>query len=112
MDSWKSFQVMWRLFKANTDASEEECSLQLIQCCDKKFLGQLFRADYRILSKPEIEQLNAIRKLAVGPVAMNTAHSEAPKTPQKSRPLSQASVQDKTAKGQRSSKGAKTRHKK
>ena len=83
MDSWKSFQVMWRLFKTDTDVSKAECGLLLIQCCGENLLGQLFRADFRIFTKPEIEQLSAIRKLAVVPAAMGTGHSETIKSPQK-----------------------------
>ena len=62
--SWRSFLVMWRLYKTDTDVSEAECGLQLIQCCEEKLRAQLFRADSGIFSKSEIEQLETIRKLA------------------------------------------------
>ena len=65
IDSWRSFQVMWRLYKTDTDVSEEECGLQLIQCCEGKLLERLFRADHRIFSKPEGEQMESIGKLVV-----------------------------------------------
>ena len=74
-ESWRSFQVMWRIYKIDTDVSEEECGLQLIQCCEGNLLERLFRADHRIFSKPEEEQIESIRKLVVekGPEPSSTS---------------------------------------
>ena len=66
-ESWRSFQVMWRLFKTDTEVSEEECGLQLIQCCEGNLLERLFRTDHRIFSKTEEEQMDSIGKLVVTP---------------------------------------------
>ena len=65
MDSWKSFQVLWRLYRHDADLSKADCSLQLMYCCSEEVRGQLFRVDPTITARPEIEQLKSIRKLAV-----------------------------------------------
>ena len=70
MESWKSFQVLWRLYKTNTDLSEAESSLQLMYCCSEELREQLFRADPNVTAKQESEQLESIRKLAVVPSAI------------------------------------------
>ena len=67
MDSWKSFQVLWKLYKTRTDLSEAERSLQLMQCCIEKLLIQILQVDPRVLNKQELEQLKLIGRLAVVP---------------------------------------------
>ena len=74
MDSWNSFQVLWKLYKDDADLSEADRSLQLIYCCSEELKRQLFRADPKITAKPEIKQLKSIRKLAVVPDAMGVRH--------------------------------------
>ena len=60
MEEWKSFQALWRLFKIETDLSEEECSLQLILCCEEKLVDQVHRADPSMPARPEVGWLEAI----------------------------------------------------
>ena len=69
-ESWNTFTVLWKLYKTGTGMSEAERSLQLIYCCDGELLEQLLRADPEIMAKPEVIQLDSIKKLAVVPVAM------------------------------------------
>ena len=35
VESWNSFQAMWKLYKTGRGLSEAECGLQLIYCCDE-----------------------------------------------------------------------------
>ena len=67
MEEWKSFLVLWRLYKVEADVSEEEWDVQLILCCEKKLAGQVYRADPSIVTKPEVGQLESIQALAVIP---------------------------------------------
>ena len=60
VESWNSFQALWKLYKNGTGISEEECGLQLVYCCDADLLEQLLRADPNVASKPEAEQLESI----------------------------------------------------
>ena len=76
MESWNSFLARWKLYKTGTGLSEAECGLQLIYCCDEDLLKQTLRADPNLVTKPEAEQLEAIRKLAVIPIAMGMRRSE------------------------------------
>ena len=62
--------------KKGAGLSEVECGLQVIYCCDKELIEQLFRADPNIVTKPENKQIESIRKLAVVPVAMGVRRSE------------------------------------
>ena len=55
VESWNSFQVLWKLYKNDVDLSEADRSLQLIYCCSEELRGQLFRADPKLTAKPEIE---------------------------------------------------------
>ena len=64
LDSWNCFQVRWELFKNDAGLSEAEYGLQLMYCCSEEIMEQLYHADPLILAKSEIEQLEAIRKLA------------------------------------------------
>ena len=57
VESWNSFQVLWKLYKKGAGLSEAECGLQLIYCCDEELMVQLLRADPNIVAKPETEQL-------------------------------------------------------
>ena len=65
MELWDSFRILWRLYKGMADLPEAECSLQLLLCCSKELREQLFRTDPKITAKPEEEQIESIRKLAV-----------------------------------------------
>ena len=76
VESWNSFGVLWNLYKKGAGLSEAECGLQLIYCCDEELMEQLLRADPNIVTKPENEQMESIRKLAVVPVAMGVRRSE------------------------------------
>ena len=76
VESWNSFQVLWKLYKKGAGLSEAERGLQLIYCCDEELLEQLLRADPDIAAKPEADQLESIRKLAVVPVAMGVRRAE------------------------------------
>ena len=76
MESWRSYQVLWKLYKEVADLSEAECGPQLIHCCNEELIVQLLRADPNIVAKPEIEQLDSIRKLAVIPYAMGVRRSK------------------------------------
>ena len=75
-ESWNSFKVLWQMYKTGAGLSESECSLQLIYCCDEELMEQVLRANPLIVSKPENDQLEEIRKLAVVPVAMGVRRSE------------------------------------
>ena len=70
------FGVLWNLYKKGAGLSEAECGLQLIYCCDEELMKQLLCADPNIVTKPENEQMESIRKLAVVPVAMGVRRSE------------------------------------
>ena len=67
MDSWKSTQVLWKLYGTNTDLSEAERSLQLMQRCNEELLIQILQVDPNVVDKSELEQLRLIRSLAVVP---------------------------------------------
>ena len=82
MDSWRSFQVLWRLYKDVADLSEAECGLQLIFCCNEELIVQLLSVDPNVLAKPEIEQLDSIRRLAIAPDAMGVRRSKVLSVPQ------------------------------
>ena len=75
-ESWNSFLVLWSLYKTGAGLSASDCSLQLIYCCDQELTEQVIRADPEIMNKSENEQLEAIRRLAVVPVAMGVRRSE------------------------------------
>ena len=75
-ETWNSFKALWELYKTGAGLSAEECGLQLIYCCDDELMEQVVRADPLIVSKPEEEQLEAIKKLAVVPVAIGVRRSE------------------------------------
>ena len=76
VESWNSFQALWKLYKKGAGLSEAEYGLQLIYCCNEELMEQILRADPNIVAKPEAEQLESIRKLAVVPVAMGVRRSE------------------------------------
>ena len=57
IDSWKSLQVLWSLYKTYTDVSEAERSLQLSQGGNKKLLVQILQANPNVTNKSELEQL-------------------------------------------------------
>ena len=67
LDSWSSFQVLWKLYKDSADLSEAECGPQLVHCCNEDLVMQLLCMDPNVVDKPETEQLDSIRKLAVIP---------------------------------------------
>ena len=64
VESWNSFQVLWKLYKTGAGLSEAECGLQLIYCCDEELREQLLRADPDVVAKPENEQLDSMRPWA------------------------------------------------
>ena len=76
VESWNSFKVLWKMYKTGAELSEAECGLQLIYCCDEELREQLLHADPDIAAKPEAEQIESIRSLAVIPVAMGVRRSE------------------------------------
>ena len=82
MESWRSFQVLWRLYKNGADLSEAECGPQLIHCCNEEIMVQLISGDPTVVAKPEIEQLESIRKLVVVPEARGVRRSKMLGTPQ------------------------------
>ena len=99
-ESWNSFLVLWSLYKTGAGLSASDCSLQLIYCCDQELTEQVIRADPEIMKKSEDEQLEAIRRLAVVPVAMGVRRSELLNLSQDVGELSRAflsRVQGKTA---------------
>jgi len=75
-EAWNSFKVLWNLYKSGAGLSHAELGLQLIYCCDEDLMEQLLRADPRIVSKSEKDQMESIRNLAVVPVAMGVRRSE------------------------------------
>ncbi len=100
VEAWNSFQVRWGLYKTGTRLSESEYSLQLLYCCDKELLEQLLQADPGIADKPEVDQLESIRKLAVVPVALGVRRAGLLNMTQKADELSRsflAKVQGKAA---------------
>ena len=85
VDSWKSFQDLWRLCKDDADLSEVEGGLQPMQCCDKELRIQILHEDPEVMAKPEIEQFRSIRKLAVIPARMLNRPQEDGELPWKPR---------------------------
>ena len=83
MDSWKSFQALWRLYRKDADLSKAERSLQLMYCCSEELRNQLFRADPTVTAKSEGEQLKSIREIAVVPRTMEGGCSKLHRTAQK-----------------------------
>ena len=100
IEAWNSFQVRWGLYKTGTSLPESERSLQLMYCCDKELLEQLLQADPNIADKPEVDQLDSIRKLAVIPVSRGIRRAGLLNMTQKADELSRtflANVQGKAA---------------
>ena len=75
-EAWNSFLILWKLYKNGAALTTKECGLQLIYCCEQELMEQVLRAEPELTTKTEIEQLSAIRKLAVVPVAMGVRRSE------------------------------------
>ena len=75
-EAWNSFKALWELYKTGAGLSAQKCGLQLIYCCDSELIEQVVRTDPVIASKPEEELLEAMKKLAVVPVAIGVRRSE------------------------------------
>ena len=90
MEEWNSFLAMWRRYRIETDLAEEECALQLILGCEDKLVDQVYVTDPSISDKPVIEQLEAIRRLAVIPATTDTERSETPEMSRKASKLPRA----------------------
>ena len=76
MDSWKSFQGLWRLYREDADLSEAECGRQLMYRCNEQIRVQLLQIDPNILTKPETEHLKSITMIAVVSDTMGAKRSE------------------------------------
>jgi len=100
--SWNSSQASRKRAKTGAGISETERGLQLRPCCNKEFIGQAFRANPKIIARPEVEQSEATRKLA-GILNRVTGRTKALKTPRKVDPP-QIKRQDRTTEGERGKK--------
>ena len=73
---WRAFDTRWKLFKDGTQLTLQETSRQLFQCCDDDLGNDLLRSYPTILEGTETLLLEAIKKLAVTPVAITVRRSE------------------------------------
>ena len=72
----KCLCARWDLFKAVTQLTVAETTQQLFQCCEEALGNDLLRGDPDIISQPEANVLQAIKKLAVIPVAISVRRSD------------------------------------
>ena len=75
-ETWRAFDTRWKLFKDGTQLTAEETNRQLFQCCDEDLGNDLLRSYPTILDGTEELLLQAIKKLAVTPVAITVRRSE------------------------------------
>lgn len=76
-ESWNAFLARWNLFKDGTQLTQNETAQQLFQCCDDALGNDLLRGNSNIIANStELDLLNAIKKLAVVPVAISVRRSD------------------------------------
>ena len=74
---WNAFRARWDLFKNGTQLTLNETTQQLFQCCDDALGNDLIRGNSNIVTNStEQELLDAIKKLAVIPVAISVRRSD------------------------------------
>jgi hypothetical protein len=64
------------MFCEGTQLTANETTQQLFQCCDEELCNNLLRGNPNIVSRPVNELLEAIKKLAVIPVALSVRRSD------------------------------------
>ena len=73
---WNAFDVRWNMFKKSTKMSADETVRQLFQCCDTELGNALLKSYKAVVSgDSEYALLEAIKKLAVPPVAISARRS-------------------------------------
>ena len=73
---WRAFDTRWKLFKDGTQLTPQEANRQLFQCCEEDLGNDLLRSYPAILDGTEVLLLQAVKKLAVTPVAITVRRSE------------------------------------
>jgi hypothetical protein len=73
---WMNFVRRWNLFKKCTSMKAEELQGQLFLCCDDELGNHLLKIDPLVTDSTESLILEAIKKLAVIPVAISVRRAE------------------------------------
>ena len=68
-EDWESVVSEWGNFKRYNDIPDDQIAIQLLACCDKGLSRLVVREDPDVVTKPEAEVLEAIKRLAVIKVA-------------------------------------------
>ena len=64
-EKWSYFTSRWEEYKASTQVSGPQCTLQLLECCDPILRNDLFQSNGSLLDRTEAEVMAAIKLLAV-----------------------------------------------
>ena len=73
---WNNFVRRWDAFRIGSNISAEAAPIQLFQCADQELADVMLKTDRGITSRTVEEVLDAMRLLAVIPVARGTVRAE------------------------------------
>ena len=73
---WNTFKTRWQMFKRGTHLSADDTVQQLFQCCEEDLGDAILKSYATAVSGTEQQLLEAIKQLAVIPVAISVKRTE------------------------------------
>ena len=76
LEVWNVFSHRWQKFMQGSGTDEASATAQLFQCASQSLGDSLLKLDAEIVSKPLLELLSAMHRLAVIPLATGVLRSD------------------------------------